>query len=178
MIRVYATSREDGCGDSNVGLQVEEPLHRSFGVFPPVEHPQGGSVQHVRNDKARVRLARQACRSGSVFKAAGGEMCVGQAEVRNVNQGIERAKANRAIGMLDRDRFVAHPRMYDRTEAERKRRRTGERERPVECAERCFVFSASRRNDKASNRERDRIVAALRHRMAGMVQGGVARFLL
>jgi hypothetical protein len=37
------------------------------------------------------------------FEATGSEMCVGQADIRQIYQGIEGAEAERAVGLLDRD---------------------------------------------------------------------------
>lgn len=79
MLRVYTTGREDDGGDVGAGLQLEELLHRSFGLFSPTEHRQRSGLQHIGNTEARIRLARQPCSSGRFFKTAGGEMCVGQA---------------------------------------------------------------------------------------------------
>ena len=38
-------------------------------------------------------------------KLTGSEMCVGQADIRQIYQGIEGAEAERAVGLLDRDPF-------------------------------------------------------------------------
>ena len=81
IFRVYVTGREDRRGDGDAGLQLEEPLRHSLGVFPPVETAQRGSVQDLGNAEPRVRLGRQACGSDCFLEAADGKMCVGQADI-------------------------------------------------------------------------------------------------
>src|SRR5206468_528651 len=112
------------------------------------------------------------------FKAAGGKMSVSQADIGQDYQGIEGAEAERAVGLLDRDRVIAFPGAHDRAEAERESRRTGKRERPVECGERGFIIASADGDDKAGSGERGRIIAAAGDRPARVMQRGDARLLL
>src|SRR6516162_6786022 len=105
-------------------------------------------------------------------------MCVGQADIGQEYQGIEGAEAERAVGLLDRDRVVALPGAYDRTVAEREGRRTRERKRPIECGERGFIVVPGNGDDKAGGGKCRRIVAAGSDRLARMAQSGDPRLLL
>ena len=87
-------------------------------------------------------------------------MCVGQADIGQVDQGVEGAEAERAVGLFDRDRVVTLPGAHERTETGRERQRTRERERPIECGERGFIIAPANGDDKASNSKRGCIIAA------------------
>jgi len=93
----------DSCGLFD-GL---EPLHHGLGVFAPVETAQRGSMQDLGNREPRGRLGRQACGSDCFLEAAGGKMCVGQAAIGQIYQGIEGAEAERSVSLLDCDCVVA-----------------------------------------------------------------------
>ena len=99
-------------------------MHRSLGIFAPVETAQRGSVQDLGNGEPRVRLGRQTCGSDRFFEAAGGKMCIGQTDIGRVYPRIDRAEAERAVTVLDGDRVVALLGAYDRTVTERESRRT------------------------------------------------------
>ena len=148
------------------GCSSRKSLHRSLGVFAAVETTQRGSVQDLRHREPRVRLGRQACRSDRFFEAAGGKMCIGEADIGQLYQGVEGAEAKRTVGLLDCDRVVALPGAHDRTETERECRRTGERERSVECGERGFIITPANGDDKSRGGKRRRVVTAGGDRLA------------
>jgi len=77
-------------------------VHHGLRVFAPVETAQRGSVQDLGNAEPRIRLGRQVCCSDPFFEAAGGKMCIGQADIGQVYQGIEGAETERPVGLLRR----------------------------------------------------------------------------
>src|ERR1700730_19251805 len=105
-------------------------------------------------------------------------MCVGQTDIGRVYPGIEGAEAERAVGLLDRDRIVVLPSAYDRTVTEREGRRTEERERPIECGECSLKVVPGNGDHKAGSGKRGRIVDAGSDRTACVAQSGDPRLLL
>ena len=91
-----------------------------------------------------------------------------EAGIREKDQRIERAEADRCFGVLDRSRAVARPCTDARAEAECLRRRRAQRHRPVKGIESGLIVLFENSDDKGGHRESGGIVAAGRDREAGM----------